>query len=68
MTLREDTYQYKLLGPTGATFLRSIRPKTLSEITADPELMRLLRRYRHTAWTADGQEIASLPDIDHPAQ
>jgi hypothetical protein len=67
MTVRDDAYLVELIGWTGTPFLRSPRPMTLVDIIADKHLMALLRRYRHKAWMADGQEIASLPGIDQPA-
>ena len=66
MRFKEDAYHYERIGPSGIPFQRSARPKTLSESTADQELMSRLQRYRHRARTADGQDIAGLPGIEQP--
>ena len=62
-----QAYQFEIMSWTGTPFLRSTQPMTLLDIIADKDVMKLLRRYRHKAWTADGQEIANLPGITQPA-
>jgi hypothetical protein len=66
MRLKIEAYHSERIGPSGIPFQRSARPKTLSESTADQELMSRLQLYRHRARTADGQDIASLPGIEQP--